>query len=242
MSVSDRDREDFIYFMQQQNWSEKQCRSDATIYSIETEWLKPYHTVFYVGFTENLERRKEEHTEDLYNDLGDLRTTFKKATPNDFYESLSDKRLVKLGPQACSKIRAGIIAASIYQGYPIKFSGLDTIYRNQYKEDEKTLSVLELMDIEIGCRKSQFTIEVLERERRWIFKKFQDGCNLTNPERLYTNIIRELRYRPYLNVIKASFCASDWDPIIEAYIKDKQILEELSIIENSQKLDMINSD
>ena len=219
MSISDTDRENFIRFMTRPKWT-KPFRSDATIYSIETEWLKPYHKIFYVGVTQNLERRKKDHREELYND-------FQETTPDSFCEGLSKKeQIIKIGPEICSRLRRAIVAACRYQGYDIELTELDTVRADEYREDTSGLSVLELMNMEAGEIKTRFTTEVYERERRWIFKKFQEGCNLTNTERIYENMIYELRYRPHLDVINSSFSSSAWDAIIKAYYKDRQLLEE----------------
>ena len=56
MEIADSERQNFMYFMQQYYWM-KHFDKDVIIYSIETDWLKPYHPVFYVGATQNLKKR-----------------------------------------------------------------------------------------------------------------------------------------------------------------------------------------
>lgn len=53
LRISDTDREQFINFMMQKGFN-RQVRYDAAIYLLKTDWLKPFHTTFYVGYTTDM--------------------------------------------------------------------------------------------------------------------------------------------------------------------------------------------
>jgi hypothetical protein len=232
MSISDTDRENFIRFMQQQDrddskgWEETRFDPYVTVfYSLETDWLRPYPTTFYVGVTGNLQRREKEHTEELFSkeeNREKLLTYCKEsATPDQIYNSLAEYgkggNFVVSGSN-CRRAKDCIIASSRSHDYHIKRTELDTIQQKLRGKTPLDEAMYLNQDAPI------FKVEVLERESRWIFRKFQEGYNLVNVERFFENMIHELRSRPELDVIKTSFCSPVWDPIISAYCKDRQTL------------------
>jgi hypothetical protein len=217
MDITHFERQEFVYFMQQHYW-EKHFQKDVTIYSIETDWLKPYHPVFYIGATQNLRKRERQH-----------RRVWRKhltgATPTEF--SLELAAIEDLMEQAyfrSTAIRKGIIAAAHYQEYMLTFTQLATLSLQDYPQNEQTTSIFEAKAIQLGLVKTRFSIEVLEKERRWIFKRLQEHNTLTNLERLYTEMIGELCARPTFDVLTTPFSSSAWNPIIQGYFRDKERL------------------
>ena len=156
------------------------------------------------------------------------RKHLQKATPADFCAKLASlEQLMEQAFIGCTAMRKGILAAAFYQGYDITFTQLDTISTQDYPQDDQAVSPITLKALQLGHMKTRFSIEVLEKERRWIFKKLQEQCTLTNVERLHTQMISELCARPEFDVIGTPLSSCVWDPIIQAYLKDVQRLDPL---------------
>lgn len=245
MSISNIDRERFINFMMQKDYipRNKQVRYDAVIYILKTDWLKPFHTTFYVGYATDMNQRingdgYHKGHKDSYQE------EWRDVTPEYCYQDLQSIVVGKYDFQecrlACKVVREGIITACKHQGGRVQCPIVDTILREDCKEyfngqkdfhelthiERKALGIttLDVIDIELGSIKTCFTNEVLEREMRWIFKTFQDGANLTNIQRIYKHMISALRYRPHIDVLHTPFSSSAWDPIIERYLEDQRLL------------------
>jgi len=245
MSISDTDREWFINFMMQKDYipPNNQVRDDVVIYILKTDWLKPFHTTFYVGYTTDMNQRingdgyHKGHKDSYQKEWRDI-------TPEYCYQRLQSIAIEKYESQEygslCKEAREGIITACKHQGDRVQCPIVDTILQKECKEyfngqkdfhelthiERKALGIttFDVIDIELGSIKTRFTNEVLEREMRWIFKTFQEGANLTNMQRIYRHMIRALRYRPHIDVLHTPFSSLAWDPIIESYLEDQRLL------------------
>ncbi len=149
-----------------------------------------------------------------------------KATPADFYAELASvESHMELAFKECTKIRKCIAATAHYQGYELVFTQLDVILARDHPLDEESLSPLDKVAIRRGSMNTPFTLQCLEKERRWIFKKLQEFCPLTNVERMCTQMVGELQARPEFDVITIPFSSPTWNPLIQAYLKDRERME-----------------
>jgi hypothetical protein len=211
MEVTASERLDFVRFMRQDYWT-KQYQKDVTIYSLETDWLTPYHPVFYVGATAHPKKRENEHRRIW-------RKYIRKAIPDDFcVELASVESRMEFAFSDCTVMRKCIAATAYYQGYELGFTRLDGIFVQDYQQDEQALTPLEKTAVRIGAMNTPFSSACHEKERRWIFKKLQEYCLLTNVERMCTQMIGELQGRPELDVITTPFASPLWNPVIRGYL------------------------
>lgn len=223
MTHEQSERERFVAFMQQ-GWV-KRFRSDVTIYALETDWLRPFPSTFYVGVTQYPAQRLEEHRADVLE-------TMKRFPPGEFEKVLSSEVMLTYGPAGCKWIKQGITASCLAQGGALTLTELETVCEHDYAEtiqDMRSVPVIDQMLIAVGEVNSRFSTAVLERERRWIFRKFQEGCYLTNVELLCRSMIQALRAHPQLDVLATPFSSADWNPIIAAYCQDESTLREHKI-------------
>ncbi len=63
-----------------------------------------------------------------------------------------------------------------------------------------------------------------ERERRWMFHCLQQGHPLANTEAKCVSMVATLQQHPHLNVLREPFASSLWNPVVEAYERDKRKL------------------
>jgi len=66
-----------------------------------------------------------------------------------------------------------------------------------------------------------------ERERRWMFHCLQQGYPLANTEAKCVSMVSTLQRHPDLSVLREPFESPLWNPVVEAYERDKRKLNEL---------------
>lgn len=223
MAREQSERERFLAFMQQ-GWV-KRFRSDVIVYALETEWLRPYPPTFYIGVTQYPDQRLQEHRADVLENR-------KRFPPSEFQRLLCSEEILAYGHAGCKWAKQGITATCLADGSNITLTALDTVCERDYAytiQETRSMPVLDQIMVDVGEVNSRFSAAVLERERRWIFRKFQEGCNLTNVELLCRSMIRALRAHPQLDVLATPFSSADWNPIIEAYCQDEPLLRKHDI-------------
>src|SRR4051794_22863595 len=102
LSISDTDREQFINFMMQKDYvpPKNQVRYDAVIYILKTDWLKPFHTTFYVGHSTDLKQRI--YGNGFYKGHKDsYQAKWTDATPECCYQDLQSIAVGKYDFQEC---------------------------------------------------------------------------------------------------------------------------------------------
>lgn len=215
MIENQTDCERFIRFMKQ-SWS-KPFKQDVTVYALQAPGCLP----FYVGVTQDPERRKREHEEEAFlpaniSSLNELMQIFisKWAIEHTLYG-------------ACKMLKQSITGLMLAQGQPLVWTPLETIRAKDYAytwEEKKAMPLREYLN------NPRFSQVVLERERRWIFRLLQEGCGLTNVEVFCDAIIQAVRAHPQLDILNTPFSSPAWGPIIKAYTQDEPDLREYNIM------------